>query len=140
MKSIFNKTSKGNKKNNLKLQLIKFGIVGVIAAAVDVGTLVILKEIFKIGVLISSAVGFSVSVCVNYTLSMAIVFNGKNKNKFKEFVLFVILSLGGLGINQLILWVGAELLSVYYLVVKFAAMVIVPIYNFTTRKIFLESK
>ena len=92
------------------------------------------------GVLISSALSFSISVCVNYILSMAWVFDGKNQNKFKEFIIFVVLSIGGLGINQLVLWFGINVLSVYYLVVKFMAMIIVPIYNFVTRKIFLESK
>lgn len=122
------------------LQLIKFGVVGVIAAFVDVGVLVILKELLHIDVLISSAISFSASVTVNYILSMSFVFRGKNQSKFKEFVIFVFLSLGGLCINQLILWIGIKCASLYYLTVKFLAMVIVPIYNFLTRKIFLESK
>ena len=38
------------------------------------------------------------------------------------------------------MWLGTEKFSFYYLAVKFAAMVIVPIYNFITRKVFLEKK
>ena len=64
----------------------------------------------------------------------------KNNGKLKEFALFVILSVGGLGLNQLILWIGVNFTTVYYLIIKIFAMVIVPIYNFITRKIFLESK
>ena len=122
------------------LQLIKFAIVGVIAAFVDVGVLVFLKELFGVDVLIASAVSFSVSVTVNYILSMAFVFKSKKQSKVKEFIIFVLLSIGGLGLNQLILWIGVTFTSIYYLVVKFLAMVIVPIYNFITRKIFLEEK
>ena len=122
------------------LQLIRFAIVGVIAALVDVGTLVILKELLHIDVLLSSAVSFSVSVIVNYILSMAFVFKSKNQSKVKEFIVFVLLSIGGLGLNQLILWIGVTYTDIYYLIVKILAMVIVPIYNFVTRKIFLESK
>ena len=122
------------------LQLIKFGIVGVIAAAVDVGVLVILKELLLMDVLIASAISFCVSVTVNYILSMSFVFKSKNQNKLKEFVIFVILSIGGLGLNQLILWIGVRFTTIYYLVIKFLAMVIVPFYNFITRKIFLEEK
>ena len=88
----------------------------------------------------SSAVSFSVSVTVNYILSMAFVFKSKKQSKVKEFIIFVLLSIGGLGLNQLILWIGVTFTSIYYLVVKFLAMVIVPIYNFITRKIFLEAK
>lgn len=122
------------------IQLIRFAIVGVIAAIVDVGVLVTLKELFHVDVLVSSAVSFCVSVFVNYLLSMTFVFKSKNQSKLKEFCLFVILSVGGLCLNQLILWIGVNYTSVYYLIVKFFAMIIVPVYNFITRKIFLESK
>ena len=140
MKNFLSKKQKQNSKNSLSLQLIKFGVVGVVAALVDVGTLIILKEFMGLGVLISSAIAFSVSVCVNYILSMAFVFKSKKQSKVKEFILFVLLSIGGLCLDQIILWVGITYTSVYYLVVKIFAMVIVPVYNFITRKIFLESK
>ena len=124
----------------MMLQLIKFGIVGVIAAFVDVGILVALKELLHVDVLLASAISFCVSVTVNYLLSMSFVFKSKNQSKLKEFIIFVILSVGGLCLNQLVLWIGVRFTSVYYLIVKLLAMVIVPVYNFITRKIFLESK
>ena len=122
------------------LQLLRFGVVGVIATFVDVGVLVILKELLHVDVLLASAISFCVSVTVNYILSMAFVFKRKKQSKLKEFIIFVLLSVGGLCFNQLILWVGVKLTSVYYLIVKLCALVIVPIYNFITRKIFLEAK
>lgn len=122
------------------LQIIKFGIVGVIAAVTDFGVLVILKELIGIDVLIASAISFCVSVAVNYILSMTFVFKSKGDSKIKEFIVFVLLSVGGLCLNQFILWVGVTFTSVYYLIVKLFATVIVPVYNFITRKIFLESK
>ena len=121
-------------------QILNFAIVGLVAAIVDVGGLILLKEILCVDVLVASAVSFSVSVTVNYICSMKFVFRSKNQSKIKEFLLFVLLSIGGLCLNQLILWVGIDCLSMYYLVVKFLAMVIVPIYNFITRKLFLEAK
>lgn len=124
----------------MMLQLIRFGIVGVIAAFVDVGVLVALKELLHVDVLLASAISFCVSVTVNYLLSMSFVFKSKNQSKLKEFIIFVILSVGGLCLNQLVLWIGIRFTSVYYLIVKLLAMVIVPVYNFITRKIFLESK
>jgi putative flippase GtrA len=124
----------------LVLQIIKFGIVGIIAASVDVGVLVVLKELLHIDVLISSAISFCVSVAVNYMLSMAFVFKSKMQNKIREIVIFVVLSIGGLCLNQFILWIGDKYTSIYYLIVKLFALIIVPVYNFITRKIFLESK
>lgn len=131
-----------NKRRNseLILQLIKFAIVGVIAAFVDVGVLVFLKEILHVDVLLASSVSFCVSVTVNYLLSMSVVFKSREQSKLKEFIIFVLLSVGGLCLNQLILWIGIKFTTIYYLIIKFIAMVIVPVYNFITRKIFLESK
>ena len=124
----------------LFIQLFKFGIVGVVAAIVDVGLLTLLTEKFGVDVLISAAISFSVSVIVNYICSMKFVFLGKKQNKWKEFIIFLVLSMGGLLLNQLIMWFGVKWFSSHYLLVKVLAMLIVPIYNFITRKIFLESK
>ena len=124
----------------LIVQLIRFGIVGVIAMIIDVGVLTFLKEVMHVDVLIASAISFTVSVVVNYILSMLWVFKSKGENKVKEFVIFVLLSIGGLLINQLIMWLGTEVVNFYYLAVKVFALLFVPIYNFVTRKIFLEKK
>lgn len=124
----------------LIIQLFKFGIVGVIALLIDVGVLLILREILHIDVLIASAVSFCVSVTANYILSMLFVFESKDNNKTREFLIFVVLSVGGLLLNQLIMWLGTDIFAVYYMWVKIFALLFVPIYNFVTRKIFLEKK
>lgn len=125
---------------SLFFQIIKFGIVGIIAAAVDVGLLIMLSEFMHVDVLFASAIAFSVSVIANYILSMSFVFKGKKQNKAKEFMIFVLLSIGGLIINQFIMWLGVNVLTIYYLAVKIFAMIFVPVYNFITRKLFLEEK
>lgn len=114
--------------------------MGVIAAIIDVGVLALLKEVFLLDVMLSSAMSFSVSVTANYILSMLFVFKSDGGNKVKEFIIFVSLSIGGLLLNQLIMWLGTEMMDFYYLAVKIFAMLIVPFYNFVTRKIFLEKK
>ncbi|MEE1043328.1 MAG: GtrA family protein [Clostridia bacterium] len=124
----------------LIIQLIKFGIVGVIATLIDLAVLMVLKEFMKVDVLAASAVAFSVSVIANYILSMLFVFESRGNSKVKEFLVFVILSIGGLLLNQFIMWIGTEIMTAYYLWVKAFALVFVPIYNFITRKIFLEKK
>ena len=124
----------------LIIQLIKFGIVGVIATLIDLAMLMLLKEFMHVDVLVASAVAFSVSVIANYILSMLFVFKGSENSKVKEFLVFVILSIGGLLLNQFIMWIGTEIMTAYYLWVKAFALVFVPIYNFITRKIFLEKK
>lgn len=125
---------------NLIIQIIKFSIVGVIATIIDFGVLMLLKEVVNLDVLIASALSFCVSVVANYILSMLFVFKGGKNGKIKEFIIFVVLSVGGLLLNQFLMWLGTEVMTVYYLWVKVFACVFVPIYNFVTRKIFLEKK
>lgn len=125
---------------NLIIQIIKFSIVGVIATIIDFSVLMLLKEVVHLDVLVASALSFCVSVVANYILSMLFVFKGGKNGKIKEFIIFVVLSIGGLLLNQLLMWLGTEILAVYYLWVKVFACVFVPIYNFVTRKIFLEKK
>ena len=52
--------------------------------------------------------------------------------------MFIILSIIGLGLNQLIMYLGVDLLHIYYMFCKVLATIIVMIYNFITRKIFIE--
>ena len=125
---------------NLIIQIIKFSIVGVIATIIDFSVLMLLKEVVHLDVLVASALSFCVSVVANYILSMLFVFKGGKNGKIKEFIIFVVLSVGGLLLNQFLMWLGTEILAVYYLWVKVFACVFVPIYNFVTRKIFLEKK
>lgn len=122
----------------LIIQFIKFSAVGVAATLVDITGLFLLKEVAGMGVLLSSGISFSFSVVVNYLLSMRFVFEGKDKNKGREFVVFVILSGIGLGLNQFIMWAGSSFTCLYYMWVKVIATIIVLLYNFISRKIFIE--
>lgn len=121
-------------------QLLKFGIVGVIAFAIDYGIMVILTEIFKIPVLISAAISFTISVIFNYIASVKWVFDvAKEKNsKTTELVVFIVLSIVGLVINELIMWIMDKKFGIYYMISKIFATAVVMCYNFITRKLFLE--
>ena len=60
-------------------------------------------------------------------------------SRTREFVIFVVLSVIGLGINNACMWAGVELLSVHYLITKIFATAVVMVWNFVTRKIFLDA-
>lgn len=120
-------------------QVIRFGIVGFLCFFIDYGCLLVLTEFVRIDYLVSSGISFTVSVVINYLLSMRYVFKAKqNDNKFKEFVLFVIMSIVGLGINQLVMWFTVEKLGIMYQISKIGATAIVMVYNFISRKSILE--
>lgn len=119
-------------------QLISFAICGFIATLVDVGFLVVFNEMLNIDVMLSSALSFSISVTVNYFLSMRFVFRGGNMKKSKEFIIFVILSIGGLLLNQAIMWIGTSVFAAHYLIAKLVSVILVPAYNFISKKMLLE--
>ena len=119
-------------------QLFRFGIVGFTAFLIDAGLLYILTDFLHIHYLISSVISFTVSLIYNYILSIFWVFDVKKKQTYKEVLLFTILSVIGLGINQLVMYLGVDLLNIYYMLCKIISTIIVMIYNFITRKIFIE--
>ena len=122
-------------------QMIKFGFVGFLCFFIDYGIMVLLTVVAGIVYLVSSACSFTVSVIVNYILSVTFVFEtDKEKSRIKEFIVFVFLSIIGLGINQLCMWFGVELLHISYLIVKIGATAVVMVYNFISRKLIIEKK
>ena len=121
-------------------QFMKFGVVGVIAFVIDYGLLALLTEVFSVNYLVSATISFTVSVIFNYVASMRYVFTHKeDMSRRREFVIFVILSVIGLLINNFCMWAGVELAGIHYLITKIVATAIVMVWNFVTRKIFLDA-
>lgn len=123
----------------LLIQILKFCAVGIICFFIDFICLTIFTDIFKINYLISSALSFSISVTVNYILSIKYVFykvNGKRKKR--DFVFYVLFSILGLFFTELIMKIGVDNFSFDYRNVKIIATFIVTTYNFLTRKFFFE--
>lgn len=127
------------KKTNLWQQIARFVVVGGSAFLIDYGIMILLTELVGINYLISSAVSFTVSVVYNYLLSVHWVFNVTGgRSQTQDFFVFIILSVMGLGINQLIMWIAVDKIGIFYMVSKVGATAVVMVYNFITRKIFLE--
>lgn len=128
-------------KNELFNQIMKFGVVGGIAFIIDYICLIISKEIFGLSVLLSAAIAFIISVIFNYILSIKWVFNvNKEIDQKKNFIIFIVLSIIGLILTEIIMWFGTDIIKISYLIVKIFATAIVMVFNFITRKIFLEQK
>ena len=127
------------KKEKLFLQIIKFLIVGGTATIIDWITYYILYNYVNIPPLIANILSFSTSVIYNYYASVQWVFDvNKNKSQKKMFTEFMILSIVGLLIAELLLWIFINLLRMDAMISKIISTVIVMIFNFITRKVFLE--
>lgn len=119
-------------------QFFKFGVVGVIAFIVDYLSLYLLTEFLNVYYLISSIISFLLSIIVNYILSINWVFDIKKKQSFKDVIIFTLLSTIGLLINLLVMYLSVEVFKIHYMIGKLIATFIVMIWNFVTRKMFLE--
>ena len=120
-------------------QIAKFGVVGILATLLDYGLLFALTEWAGLYYLLSSMLYFSISTIFNYVASVRWVFAVNQKySKTRNFVLFVILSIIGLGLNALAMWLGVEFLHWHYMIVKIGATALVMVWNFITRKKVLE--
>ena len=124
-------------------QVLKFGVVGFLAFGIDYGLLMLLSQVVGIDPVISAAVSFCVSLVFNYLASMRFVFKHRDDmSRSREFVIFLILSAIGLGINELIMWIGVMLLGNSALAVtatKVFATAVVMVWNFLSRKRWLDA-
>lgn len=121
-------------------QIAKFGVVGIIAFFIDYGLLIFLTEVFSIDYLISATISFIVSVVFNYVASMRYVFSHKEGlSRRREFIIFVVLSVIGLIINDVGMWIGTDFFLIDYRITKIAVTFIVSVWNFITRKVFLDA-
>lgn len=135
-------------------QIWKFGIVGGISFLIDFGIFALLSNGLHVHYLISNFFSFTISLIVNYLLSMKFVFVRKdNADKRIEFIIFTILSAVGLLLNEGIIYLWHDVIygsipllsnmiseNFSKLFGKIVATGIVMVYNFVTRKIFLEKK
>ncbi|BDR53604.1 sugar translocase [Bombiscardovia nodaiensis] len=132
-------------------QLAKFGVVGVIAFIIDIGVMNLIIH-FHVSNIIASTVSFLVSLAFNYLASMKYVFTHRDDMaRWMEVVVFFVSSAIGLGINEVVIWLGTSMLPanaistmhakyvLYSNGAKIAATVIVAIWNFIIRKWLLDA-
>lgn len=91
-------------------QIMKFGIVGMLAFTIDYSLMIALTELAGLNPVVSATISFIVSVAFNYAASMHYVFSHKKGiSKQREAITFVLLSAIGLLINDGLIWIARRL-------------------------------
>ena len=127
------------KKKILFIKIIKFIIVGGIATIIDWVIYYLLYNFLNFNPLVANIVSFSISLIYNFILSIRWVFDiDESKNKKTIFIKFVIYSVIGLLISELLLYIFIEQAHINMMLSKIISTAIVMIFNFVTRQHFLE--
>ena len=134
---------KRRKLLSLFWEFFRYAVVGGIAFLADYGTLFLFQELILTGgtpweLFISTAAGFIVGLIVNYVLSLTFVFRRKdNRGSGKSVAAFLIFTVVGvIGLTELIMYLGTELLHISYLIVKIAAAIVL-VWNYVGRKVLI---
>ena len=139
------------KSNNSMIQFLRSLVVGGIATVVDMAVLTALVELADVNLAIATALGFVAGLIVNFIISTLWVFNKSQvvKNRFVEFVVFSVIGVIGLLINEGIVLFFELYLSPkeifsfllpsdkYYILGKLTATVVAFVWNFAARKLLL---
>ena len=129
-------------------QFLGFAAVGTIALAIDFGLLCFLHEIFGIDPLIAASCSFTIATIFNYIASMQYVYTHRDDiSRRREFSIFFALSVIGLIINAICMYIGQLLFEAahvpylntnWYLFVKTVASGVVSTWNFFSRRHWID--
>ena len=145
--------SKTENRKSRAAEIIRFVLTGGICFAVELAVLILLKGRLEIDTLIATPIAFLVSVILNYLLCVVWVFRGVENRGTGAKAGFLITSLIGLGLNELlmllfrlilgedavILTLGTKTINMYVLN-KCLATMIVMIWNYFSKRAVLYRK
>lgn len=116
------------------MKIVRYFFVGGAAAAVDIGIFFVFAKLAGCDYLLVGCIGFLVATAVNYALSVKHVFrSGIRYSKGKEIALVYLVSMVGLAINQLVLYLLIDKMGSEIMLAKLAATGVVFFWNFSAR-------
>lgn len=122
-------------------QFAQYVCVGGLAFGVDIAALFLLTEKVGFHYISSASIAFVLGLATNYILCVAVVFDYRAlQNRAHEFVIFSLIGVAGLLLNNLLIFLFTEFLGFYYLVSKAGAAVFILFFNFFLRRLLLFSE
>jgi putative flippase GtrA len=116
--------------SGLIFKLVKFCVVGFSGMFVDFGTTWLLKEKVKVNKYLANSTGFVLAATSNYFFNRIWTFHSHNQQIVTEYFSFIGISLIGLGINNLIIYLLTDKLKLNFYLSKLFAIGVVMIWNF----------
>ena len=122
--------------NSLLLKFLKFACVGFSGLVIDFSVTYICKEKLRIHKFVSNAIGFVIAATNNYILNRVWTFESSNSKIGLEFVEFFGVSVVGLGVNTMVLWLLNEKFHWNFYFSKLIAIGVTTIWNFFANLLF----
>lgn len=120
---------------------IRYFAASAFAFALDLAALSGLSRFAGVHYLLAAPVGFALGLALIYLLSVRWVFAERRvANPRVEFVLFGLIGLAGMGINELVIYAGVEQFALVPEQAKIASAALVFCFNFATRKLLLFTR
>jgi putative flippase GtrA len=111
-------------------KFLKFCIVGFSGMIIDFGTTWLLKEKINVNKYIANSTGFILAASSNYLFNRFWTFQSGNPHITSEYVTFILISIVGLAINNLILFLLNDKMKINFYLSKLFAIGVVTIWNF----------
>jgi dolichol-phosphate mannosyltransferase len=121
-------------------KILRFGIVGLSGIFVNMGLLYVLTEVAGLYYLVSAAIAIETSIVNNFIWNDLWTFKSRGRLRFTRrlhrFVSFQAVSMGGLAINMLILYLLVEVGGIYYLIANLAGIFAAFAWNYGVNRLF----
>ncbi|MCB0806342.1 MAG: GtrA family protein [Bacteroidales bacterium] len=111
-------------------KLLKFAVVGFSGVFVDFSFTFVSKEWLRIPRYIANAIGFTLASGWNYYFNRIWTFESHNPEIMMEFSMFFTVSLIGLLVNTLVLWLLVSKFKRHFYLSKIFAIAVASLWNF----------
>lgn len=118
------------------VKFIKFSLVGTSGLFIDYGITYVLKEKAHFQKYIANSLGFVSAVCTNYILNRIWTFQSQNPAVAVEYTKFFVISIIGLGINNLVLFIFHGIFKKNFYLSKLIAIGVTTFWNFTANYLY----
>lgn len=131
-------------------QFAKFAVAGVLSFGVETAVLYALHEFLGLHTVVASVVAYVTSITFNYIVSMRHIYTHREElSRRREYGIYLLLAAVGLALNTAIMWLASEAFvaagvdyehSKWYLLVKVGATALVGLWNFFSRRHWLDAE
>ncbi len=117
-------------------KFIKFGFVGLSGLFIDFGLTYLCKEKFQVPKYLSNSIGFITAASSNYYLNRIWTFESQNPEILSQYGKFIIISIIGLCLNNLIIYILNDRKGYNFYAAKLIAIGCTLLWNFSANYIF----